>query len=81
MVPYEAFFRGVALYAMTRRTGKRKYRRAAQKVLAKIDTWIQKGNPNVYAYFKLLKAEQEALNKKNHKKAESLYNEAIVIAG
>ena len=76
---FEAFIRGVPLFAMVRKTGKRKYRRTAEQVLRTIDGWVKKGNPNVQQYACLLKAEQAA-SKRKHREAESLYKEAIVIS-
>lgn len=76
---FEAFMRGVALFAMARKTKKRKYRRAAEQTLRTIDDWVKKGNPNVQQYSCLLKAER-ATSKQRHVEAESLYKEAIVIS-
>lgn len=79
MVPPDAFLRGVALFAMVRKTKGWRYRRAAHQILVKFENWTKNGNPNVQAYEFLLKAEQLAFQKK-HKDAESRYKEAIVIA-
>jgi hypothetical protein len=75
----ETFHRGVALYAMARRTKKRKYKTAAKGILKIIATWVKSGNPNVRHYHALLMAEQAALDMK-HKEAESLYKDAVVLS-
>eukprot|EP00980_Cylindrotheca_fusiformis_P010936 scaffold2499_cov125-Cylindrotheca_fusiformis.AAC.27 len=72
----EQFHRGVCLYAMARRTGKRKYKTRAAAVLKTIKSWMDKGNPNVQHFHSLLAAEQAALNK-NNEAAEELYQDAI----
>lgn len=72
----EKFHRGVALYAMARRTKKLKYKRRAARILKTIESWIDNGNPNVKHFHSLLSAEQAALNK-DYKRAESLYQDAI----
>ena len=79
MCQFEAFMRGLALFAMARRTRKRKYRRPAERILNMIDGWVKAGNPNVQQYSCLLKAEQAAARRK-FEEAESLYNESIVIS-
>ncbi|CAJ1961451.1 unnamed protein product [Cylindrotheca closterium] len=79
MVPPEAFLHGVALYAMTRQSRKFRYRRAAHQILVKFENWTKAGNPNVQSYQLLLKAEQAAF-RKNHKDAESLYEEAVAVS-
>jgi tetratricopeptide (TPR) repeat protein len=75
----ETFHRGVALYAMARRTKKRKYRKRAIRVRSTIAKWVQNGNPNVKHYHSLLNAEQAALDREYHE-AEALYKEAIILA-
>jgi predicted ATPase len=75
----ETFHRGVALYAMARRTKKRKYKTAAKGILKTIATWAKSGNPNVKHYHSLLMAEQAALDMK-YKAAESLYKDAVVLS-
>eukprot|EP00526_Cylindrotheca_closterium_P001715 CAMPEP_0113611520 /NCGR_PEP_ID=MMETSP0017_2-20120614/5600_1 /TAXON_ID=2856 /ORGANISM="Cylindrotheca closterium" /LENGTH=1077 /DNA_ID=CAMNT_0000520473 /DNA_START=45 /DNA_END=3278 /DNA_ORIENTATION=- /assembly_acc=CAM_ASM_000147 len=78
LVMMETFQRGVALYAMARRTKKRLYKSHARKILGTIQGWIKKGNPNVHHYDWLLRAEEAALDKKNHATADEMYNKAIV---
>ncbi|CAJ1955733.1 unnamed protein product [Cylindrotheca closterium] len=73
------FLRGVALYAMARRTRKRKYLRPAKRVSAKIGGWLKAGNPNVCHFYPLLRAEQAAMDGK-HQEAKKLYHEAIVLS-
>lgn len=75
----ETFQRCLSLYAWSRRSHKRKYRKHAKRVHRKIGEWLKKGCPNVVHYHALLDAEEAALNK-NYKKAESLYQKAIVLA-
>jgi predicted ATPase len=76
----ETFHRGLALYAMARKTKKRKYKKPAQQIRKMIKTWIQRGNPNVKQYYLLLSAEHAAL-RKEYKPANVLYQKAIVLAG
>ena len=76
----ETFHRGVALYAMAQRTGKRKYKVAAKGILKTITKWVESGNPNVKQYQLLLLAEQSALDKKL-KAATTYYHDAFVLAG
>jgi hypothetical protein len=75
----ETFYRGIAFYAMARKTQRRKFKKQAQKILKTVEMWLSQGNPNVQHYFILLKAEQAAIQKKI-KEAESLYNQAIAYA-
>ncbi|CAJ1941081.1 unnamed protein product [Cylindrotheca closterium] len=79
MGAYESFLRGVALFAMARKTKKRRYRNPAAKVLKYIAKLRKEGNPNVQPYFTLLSAEQAALNKDTGR-AKKLYQETIVYA-
>ena len=73
---HEAFLRGIAMYAMARKTKKRKYKRNANNARKKIEASIKRGNPNVKLYYWLLCAEQASLCN-DHKVAKSKYNEAI----
>jgi len=73
------FLRGVALYAMARRTRNRKYLRHAKRVRAKIGSWLKAGNPNVSHFYPLLCAEQAALDKKKDE-AKRHYHDAIVLS-
>lgn len=79
LIMLETFHRGVALYAMARRTKKRKFKEPAKKIRMTITKWVEKGNPNVKHYRLFLDAEHAAL-KKEHDKAEKLYRKAIVYA-
>lgn len=51
------FYKGVALFAMTRVTRKRVYLRHAKRCLAVIKKWTERGNPNVAHFERLLQAE------------------------
>jgi len=73
----ETFHRGVALYAMARKTKKRKYKLEARKIRKKITKWQNGGNPNVSHFVTFLNAEQAALSKK-YDEAEDNYSKAIV---
>jgi len=75
----ETFHRGVALYAMARKTRKRKYRSRANKIRKTMKMWMENGNPNVNHYFSLLTAEQAALDK-DYVTTEARYRESIVLA-
>jgi predicted ATPase len=76
----ETFHRGVALYAMARQTKKRKFVTHANRVRRTLQAWVKKGNPNVQHYYRLLCAEQAALDGRC-RNAEVLYKSAIVLAG
>eukprot|EP00980_Cylindrotheca_fusiformis_P003217 scaffold732_cov114-Cylindrotheca_fusiformis.AAC.5 len=78
-VMFETFHRAIALFAMARRTRKRKYRSTANKLAKRIEGWVRSGNPNVSHYHAALLAEQAALNKK-YDLAEENYKNAIVLA-
>eukprot|EP00980_Cylindrotheca_fusiformis_P013389 scaffold3410_cov141-Cylindrotheca_fusiformis.AAC.32 len=78
-IMYETFHRAIALFAMARRTKKRKYRTNANKLARQIEGWLRSGNPNVGHYHMALLAEQAALNKK-YDLAEEKYKNAIVSA-
>eukprot|EP00980_Cylindrotheca_fusiformis_P012097 scaffold2923_cov121-Cylindrotheca_fusiformis.AAC.7 len=79
VIMFETFHRAIALFAMARRTKKRKYRTHANKLTRRIEGWMQSGNPNVVHYHKALMAEQAALNKK-YDLAGKNYKNAIVLA-
>jgi len=82
MAMIHTFHRGVALYAMARRTRKRKYMVAAEQFRRTIARWAQRGNPNVNHYHLLLSAEAMALKRGRHYiAAGSFYEQAIVLAG
>eukprot|EP00980_Cylindrotheca_fusiformis_P019141 scaffold6486_cov96-Cylindrotheca_fusiformis.AAC.5 len=75
----ETFHRGVALYAMARKTNKRKYKKPAKQILKTITGWVEKGNPNVKHYMHLLLAEQACLDKK-YETANTLYQQSYISA-
>ncbi|CAJ1947783.1 unnamed protein product [Cylindrotheca closterium] len=75
----ETFHRAVALYAMARKTKKRKYRKAAIGLRKRIEKMQDTGNPNVKHYDIFLNAEQAALDNRNDL-AETRYRRAIVYA-
>jgi len=72
----ELFHRAVPLYAAARLTNKKKYKRAAKKLLNEVKKWADTGNPNVQYYLMFLTAEQLALEKA-YDAAEQKYEEAI----
>ncbi|KAL3931247.1 MAG: hypothetical protein SGBAC_011395 [Bacillariaceae sp.] len=75
----ETFHRAVALYAMARRTKKRKYRKLAKALRKRIAKFLDAGNPNVKHYEIFLNAEQAALDNRNEL-ADTRYRRAIVYA-
>mmetsp|Transcript_3756 Transcript_3756/g.8624 ORF Transcript_3756/g.8624 Transcript_3756/m.8624 type:complete len:1095 (+) Transcript_3756:156-3440(+) len=79
MIPMEAFHRGIALYAMAKRTKVRKYRTRANRLQKRISKWAKEGNPNVKHYDLMLRAEQASLNRR-YGVADYLYKEAIIQA-
>eukprot|EP00980_Cylindrotheca_fusiformis_P025746 scaffold14558_cov137-Cylindrotheca_fusiformis.AAC.11 len=76
---FETFHRAIALFAMARRTSKRKYRTHANKLARRIEGWVRDGNPNVRHYHLAIMAEQAALSKK-YDLAEENYKNAIALA-
>ncbi|KAL3928248.1 MAG: hypothetical protein SGBAC_012732, partial [Bacillariaceae sp.] len=75
----EAFHRGVALYAMARKTKKKKYRAAGAKIRKRVQAWTEAGNASVTHYQLLLNAEHASLDDKNDE-ARKLYLDAITFA-
>ena len=79
----DPFVRGMSLYAMARKTSRRKYRAEANKARFTLDKWVQRGNPNVVHQLKLLNAEKAALERgsgKTIKDVSALYHEAVALA-
>ncbi|CAJ1928241.1 unnamed protein product [Cylindrotheca closterium] len=75
----DTFHRGIAWYAMARRTGRKRYKSEAKKIRKAVSSWVSAGNPNVVHYDLLLSAEQAVLDKK-YDKADDFYRRAIVSA-
>eukprot|EP00980_Cylindrotheca_fusiformis_P027454 scaffold20461_cov117-Cylindrotheca_fusiformis.AAC.17 len=75
----ETYHRATALFAMARRTRKRKYRTHANKLANRVKGWVRSGNPNVKHCHMALVAEQAALRKK-FDLAEENYKNAISMA-
>ena len=77
---WDVFCRGLCLYAVARKTGKRKFKRPADQARKKIRSWSEKGNPNVNHHLLLLNAEHAALG--GHvQQAHTMYEKAISAAG
>lgn len=76
---WDVFARGVCLYAVARKTGKRKFKKAADCARKKIRSWSEKGNPNVNHHLLLLNAEHAAL-RGIVEQAQSMYQKAISAA-
>ncbi|CAJ1963412.1 unnamed protein product [Cylindrotheca closterium] len=74
----ETFLRAIALYA-TASSGSSKSKRTANKLKQKMGNWVSKGNPNIGHCYHLLCAEKARLDGK-YEKANTLYNDAIVLA-
>lgn len=66
----------ISLYAMGRKTGEKRYIKAAKKVKKHIATWAKKGNVNVLHYIPFLEAEEAALYGKSDSTSQ-LYMQAI----
>jgi predicted ATPase len=75
----ETFSRGITLYAMARKTNKRKFKKHAIQVKKTIKSWVDGGNPNVKHHLCLLNAEQAALDGKEDL-ARALYGKAVILA-
>ena len=67
------------MFAMARKTKKRKYRATAKKVHALVKLWASKGNPNVNHHGSFLNAEAAALEW-DVDGAEGWYQSAILLA-
>jgi len=74
---FERFDRGICLYAMARKTGKRKYKKEAKAVRSRLHEWVSKGAVNLIHHLDILNAEDAALGN-DRKKANTLYNTAVV---
>ena len=72
----ESFHRGVALYDVALRTKQRKYKRAANGIRKRMESWAKYGNTTIQYFSLLLTAEQLALEKK-HDEAKLKYEEAL----
>jgi hypothetical protein len=79
LVMLDFFHQGISLFAMSRKTKKRKFIKRAKNLTATIKSWAKKGNPNVNHYIILLEAEKAALYGQ-HDKAKMLYSQAISTA-
>jgi len=75
----DTFCGGISLFAMARKTKKRKYRATAKKVHALVKLWASKGNPNVNHHGSFLNAEAAALEW-DVDGAEGWYQSAILLA-
>jgi hypothetical protein len=75
----DTFTRGVCLFAMARKTKRRKATRRAKEIRSLIKSWVNQGNPNVQHYLALLDAEMAALNGKIQS-AESHFQDAVISA-
>lgn len=75
----ETFGRGVALFAMARKTKKRSYEKEANTIRKQVAKWLKAGNPNVEHFHWLLQAEYEALGKQLDNADES-YRKSIAVA-
>jgi hypothetical protein len=72
----EPFFRGISLYAMSRKTGDKKFKTPAAEVRKQYQSWVKKGCVNLEGLLQLLDAEHSALGKKK-KVAYQQYEDAI----
>ncbi len=73
------FHRGLSLFVAARRTRKRKYTKAANKVLATMKKWLKAENPNVVHTVAILEAEQFALKGQKEKACEQ-YEKSITLS-
>ncbi|KAL9181855.1 hypothetical protein ACHAXT_012198 [Thalassiosira profunda] len=76
---WDTFVRGLSLYEMARRTGRTKYRRAANKALSSMRKWAKLNNPDISSKCFLLEAEQFALNR-NKARAPEMYEKSVTLA-
>ncbi|KAL3912704.1 MAG: hypothetical protein SGILL_006779 [Bacillariaceae sp.] len=60
----EPFYRGISLYAMWRKTGDKKFKKAAREVRKQYQTWVKKGCVNLKGLLKLFDAEELTMAKK-----------------
>jgi histidine kinase len=75
----DTFTRGVCLFAMARKTKRRKFARRAKEIRLLIKSWGDQGNPDVRHYLALLDAEMAALKGKIQT-AEKHFQDAVITA-
>ncbi|CAJ1947727.1 unnamed protein product [Cylindrotheca closterium] len=75
----ETFHRGVALYAMARKTKKKRFKAAGTKIRKQVQAWTEAGNASITHYQLLLNAEHVSLDDRNDE-ARKLYLDAITFA-
>jgi hypothetical protein len=76
---WDTFTKGVSCFAAAQETGKRKYFKMGQIFRAKINKWLDMGNPNVKQYGLLLDAECLAFQGKKYD-AMKQYEAAILLS-
>ena len=75
------FYEGLVAYLLAERTGKRrKWKRHANSIKRKIQSWVKQGDPNYAHAISLLEAETKVLDGKREK-AKRHYEQAITLAG
>lgn len=72
-------YRGVSLFALARKTGKRRYLRLAKKCLSRIKGWCQQGCINAMHFERLLQAELSVCKGKKEA-AKNYFELASVLA-
>ena len=80
MIQMDNLCRGVSLFEMARKTQKKKYKRAALKVLSRVKEQVKKRVLNVYHHEALLEAERAAMDG-DSELARHHYGRATVLAG
>jgi predicted ATPase len=73
----EPFYRGICLYAMGRKTGDKKFIKAAKEVRKIYQVWVRKGCMNLVGLLKLFDAEELALAVRKEKPACKKYEDSI----
>ena len=82
LIMQETYLRCLSLYAAARKSKgglRRRYKKAASRVMGKISNWVEQGNPNVRHYESLLEGEKSALKGKIYL-AKRNYEYAITMA-
>jgi hypothetical protein len=75
----EMFTKGISLFAMARKTRKRKYKVHARRIRSLLQSWEKSGNPNVVHYLLLLDAEWAALRGEKED-AIRFYKDAVTVS-
>ena len=75
---FDAFVRGICLYAAARKSKNRSFKKKANQVRSKLRKWVAKGNPNSVHQLKLLDAEFKMLMGYRASAQKSYHNASVL---